>query len=423
MIKELKPYQNTTVEFGMKNPYAIFALQQGLGKSLCALETAHRMNATILIVCPAYLRLKWKAEVKKFYPDKTVAVFESDKEFYELWDTDVAIISYHYVGKAEILFKWADVVAWDEAQFLKSMEAKRTLASHKLIFENSMKCCLLLTGTPIQNRVHEFYSLLAICHYNPTFGDKPAFLEKFPSFVHFANHFSHLREFKIMRNGKRVTIRQWEGYKNEEELKEILSTCYIRFTTDEVLDLPPYQEIDIPISYDDKPELLEEFEKFTASGDETSIASNVKAKAALAKVPFTVEYVKNLIDQGEQVVVYTDHVEPCLMLAEKLGVTGITGQTPMKRRQELADEFMEGKSTVIVATIGSFSTGIDLYAAANMVFNDLPFVPGMLAQAMYRIRRIGQTRHCIFHFILGSIQDGIIRGILRDKIETIEKVT
>lgn len=415
---ELKPYQNTTVEFGMKNPYAIYGLKMGMGKSLCALETAHRTNSKLLVVCPAYLRLKWKSEVKKFYPDKIAAVFENDKQFYALWDTDIAIISYHYVGKAEVLFKWADMVAFDEGQFLKEMTAKRTLDSHRLVFENSIKSCLILTGTPIQNRVYEFYSLLAICHYNPTLGDKPEFLEKFPTYVHFASHFSHLREFQMMRGGRRVKVQQWEGFKNEDELKEWSKNCYIRFDQTG----QKYTEVDVPVSYEENSELLQVFEQFTAKGDQTSVASNVKAKAALAKVPFTVEYVKGIIDQGEQVVVYTDHVESCLALAEKLGVPGITGQMDMKKRQILADEFMAGKSKVIVATIGSFSTGIDLYSAANMVFNDLCWVPGMLEQAMFRILRLGQTRECVIHFILGSIQDATIRKALKEKMETIKAV-
>lgn len=421
MTFKLMDFQRTTVDFGKNNPYSIYALQQGLGKSVCALATAVETKSTALIICPAYLRLKWKKEVEKFYPGSTVSLLENDKQFYKLWDTDFAIISYHYVGKSEVLFEWADMVIFDEAHYLKSMTAKRTEQSHRLIYENSIKRCLLLTGTPIKNRVYEFYSLLAICNYNPAIG-KSDFLDKYESYVDFANHFSHLREFDIYRGNKRVKVQRWEGYKNLDELKKYLTNCYIRFSSDEVLDLPPYTEIEVPVSYDDKPELLSAFLEFTEGGEYTGITSDVKAKAAMVKAPATVEYVQSLLDQDEQVVVYTDHVESCLYIADKLGVPGITGQTDMDVRQRLADEFMEGKSKVVVATIGSFSTGIDLYSAANMVFNDFAFVPGDMEQAMYRIRRIGQTRRCIFHFMMGSIQDFKIWEILKEKLETIGAV-
>jgi SNF2 family DNA or RNA helicase len=416
----LMPFQRQTVDFGIKNKYAIYALEQGLGKSFCALATAVESNSRCLIICPSYLRLKWKAEIKKFFPDKTVSLFKSDKEFYRVWDTDFVIISYSYLAKAEIFFEWADMVIWDEAHYLKSMEAKRTEAAHKLIYENSIKRCLLLTGTPILNRTHEFYSLIAMMNYRPDIV-KSEFLEKFESYVDFANYFSYLQEYPVYRGNKRVMVQKWTGHRNVEELKKYLKNCYIRFSSDEVLDLPPYLEIDVPVSYEDNPELMEAFEEFSGDGN-SSVASNVKAKAALAKVPFTAEYVKDLMDQGEQVVVYSDHVDSCLALAEKLGVTGIHGGTDMKVRQKLADEFMAGKSQVIVATIGSFSTGIDLISAANMVFNDLNWVPGNMSQAMFRIRRIGQKRRCIFHYILGSIQDEIIRNSLKEKLDTIREV-
>ena len=142
----------------------------------------------------------------------------------------------------------------------------------------------------------------------------------------------------------------------------------------------------------------------------------------MAKVPFTFDYVSGLLGEVEQVVIYTDHVASCLALAEKFGVDGITGQMDMAKRQELADEFMAKRSKVIVATIGSFSTGIDLYSAHTMVFNDANFVPGNMSQAMYRIRRIGQKNRCTFHFIIGSFQDEIIYRILSEKIRTIKEV-
>lgn len=424
MTFELLPYQRETVEFGKRNKYCIYALEMGLGKSFTAIATAMETNSNALVICPSYLKLKWKNEIKKFYPEETVSLFNSDKEFYDLWDTRFAIISYHYIDRAESLFAWADMVIVDEAHYLKSMTAKRTEAFHRLVYENSIKRCLLLTGSPISNRVYELYSLIAICNYNPEILESK-FLARFDSYVKFANHFSNLREFDVYRGNRRVKVQKWEGVKNLDELKTWIKDCYIRFKSDEVLNLPPYEEIEIPVSYDDNPELLEVFQKFTEKSDDsvTGIDARVKAQAALAKAPFTVEYVQDLIAQEQKVVVYSDHVESCRLIAEKLGVTPITGETPMKLRQKLADEFMTSKDRlVIVATIGSFSTGIDLYSSFNMVFNDLPFVPGTLEQAKFRIRRIGQNKRCLFHYVLGSVQDKKILEILNEKISTIRKV-
>jgi len=95
---QLMPHQEATVEFGLSNRYAIYALQMGLGKSICSLVTAVNAGfSRTLIVCPAYLKLKWRSEIHKWYDGAQVTVLDSDKEFYKLWDTDFAIISYNFV--------------------------------------------------------------------------------------------------------------------------------------------------------------------------------------------------------------------------------------------------------------------------------------------------------------------------------------
>lgn len=420
MGHKLYDYQLKTIEYGLAHNYSILGLEMGLGKTLCSLEIAERSKSKTLIICPAYLRLKWKSEIDKFFPGKSITVFNSAKEIYKVWDSDYVIISYSLLEKSDSLFEWADMVIVDESHYLKEMKTKRTETFHRLIYENSISRCLLLTGTPIQNRVYEFYSLMAICNYNPKL-EESSFLQKFPTYVHFANHFSYLKQFEIFRGGRRVKVQQWEGLKNKEELKNIwLKDIYISFKSDEVLDLPPYVNIDVPVSYEDMPELLEEFENF--NGNVTGVEATAKSKAALIKVPYTIDYVKGLMESVNQVIVYTDHVASCEALAKGLHTTPITGQTNMKIRQQLADDFMSGKIGVLVATIGSFSTGIDLYSSYNMVINDFNFVPGNMKQAMYRIRRIGQKNKCFFHRILGTVQDKIIIKKLESKMAVINEV-
>lgn len=418
MSFNLLDYQRQTVDFGIKNKYCIYALDMGLGKTFTALTTAIETNSKTLIVCPSYLKLKWKSEIRKFFPDKTVDLYENAKDFYKPWDTDFVIISYSFVDKADMFFEWADMVIADECHQLKSIKAKRTEAFHRLIYENSIKRCLLLTGTPILNRVYELYSLIAICNYNPDI-EESKFLKRFVSYVDFANYFSYLKEYEIFRGGRRVKVQEWTGSKNVDELKGYLKDIYIRFNSEDVLDIPPYVDIEVPVSFEDMPELLSEFDSFN---EESSANSKAKSQAALLKVPFTIDYVKGLMESDRQVVVYTDHVESCEMLGKGLGVIGISGETPMKKREELAIKFMNGESKVIVATIGSFSTGIDLYSSFNMVFNDPNWVPGIMKQAKYRIRRLGQKNKCFFHHIIGTNQDKIINKKLEQKMAVIKEV-
>jgi len=414
----LKSFQESTVQYGIKNPYCIYALEMGLGKTICAIETAVRTNSKALIFCPSYLKLNWKREIEKFYSDKVVTVFKSSKDFYRPFDSDFVVVSYSFIDKSEILFEWADIVICDEAHFLKDMKSKRTENFHRLVYENSIKRCLLLTGTPILNRVYEFYSLMAICNYNPKVIESP-FLQKFPTYVEFASYFSYLREFEVMARNKRVTVRQWEGSRNIDDLWKYLEGIFIRFRAKDVLDLPDYRELIIPVDGLDCPELLEEFDKFAS--EVTSVQSTYKKQAAMAKTSITADYVKNLLDQELQVIVYSDHPEAAQEIAKKLGVTAITGETTMDWRNRYANQFREGSLQVLVASIGAFSTGENLQNAFHMVFNDYNWVPGTMDQARARTLRIGQKEKCTFHYLMGSEQDAIIFDRLNSKKDTIEK--
>ena len=196
----------------------------------------------------------------------------------------------------------------------------------------------------------------------------------------------------------------------------------IRFKSEDVLDLPQYQEHFIQVDNQDWPELLSAFNNFRGDDDNNSVLPQIKAKAALAKAEMTAEYVKGLLENGLQVIVYSDHVEAAERIAQILKVTHIDGQTPMGIRQRQANIFQSGDIQVIVATIGSFSTGINLQCAFNMVFNDLCWTVGTLEQAKFRIIRVGQKHRCQFHFIMGSFQDDYIYQKLMDKRQVIGEV-
>lgn len=423
-LAKFLPFQEKTIQYGIENPYSIYALAMGTGKTLCALETAFRTKSKVVVVAPTYLLQRWKDEVEKFYPGAVVSLLRHKKEYYPLWDTDVAILPYSFVADADIIFEWADLVVIEEAHCIKNIDSKRGLAVHKLVYENSNKRCLLLTGTPIQNRVFEFWSLLTICHYQPNNPNPTDFLDRFPTFVEFANHFSHLKQFDMWNEKRRktITVRNWNGHKNLEELRQYTEGHYIRFMSKDVLDLPPYSETDVTVDYKDNEKLLSAFMRFQKDGDMASTASDVKSKAAMATAPFTCEYVRDIVSSGEKVVVFTDHIDSCEYLAEKLGVKAIHGQVHADIRYQLSKDFQDGKTNCIVATYGSLSTGVDLQSSACMVFNDLPWVPGVLEQAMYRIIRVGQVRKCNFYFIHGTVQSKYILNTLKEKIETIQAV-
>jgi SNF2 family DNA or RNA helicase len=267
--------------------------------------------------------------------------------------------------------------------------------------------------------VGEFYSLLALCEYNPKLQNVSKFLDKFPSQAHFADYFSYRREYEIPIRNRRVKIVKWDGIRNEVELESYLKNKYIRFGP-EYLGLDPVIYSDIMISDTEDLELLEEFERWQ---ENESVAPDHKAKAALDKAPITAKIVKSKLDEGfGPIIIFTDHRASAEALAKLLESPYIDGQTSMTTRWNYANGFQNGEYQCLVATVGSFSTGVNLTASNCMVFNDYPWVPGDLDQAIYRINRLGQTKQCHIIRVLGSPQDKAILKAVEDKRAVINKV-
>ncbi len=415
MSLPLEKAQIEGIDYLLKNPYSICALSMGLGKSRLSLEVAAKKGQT-LVVCPSYLILNWQDECKKWFPNKILTVIKNKKDIYPVWDTDICIVSYENVKHADVLFEWAKFVIFDEGQYMKNMAAQRTQHCHQKIYENSIKSMVILTGTPIKNRVEEYYSLIALCNYNPKIKDSE-FLKKFPDQVTFADHFSHRIEFTMEVRGRFIPVLKWEGLKNKEELRGWLKGIYFRAEAAKGNTVRKDIYAD-PMNF---PDLAEELMRLEI-GDE-SIAGKAKLLAAMAMTDSTIKYAKEILDEVGQLVIYSDHIEPTKKIAAALGVPAITGELGPEQRAELGKEFQAGKLKVLAATIKSFSTGVTLTAANNMIINDPPFSPGDLAQAEKRIDRLGQTKRCVVHRMIGSPQHKRIYEILQSKMEVIREVT
>ncbi len=417
----LYEHQKLAVSHGLEYAYDILALDPGLGKSRCAIEIRDKLKLNCLVVAPGYLVPNWVKELK-MWTDSNFTAFTSGKQIYEPCDTDFVIISYDLVQKAEHLFEWADMLVLDEAPNIKSMKANRTQFIHKNIYENSLSRVLLLTGTPLKNRVQEFYSLLAVTFYNPNAADS-RFLDLYPSEIDFADHFSYREEYTMEINKKFVTITKWNGLKNTHELKEWLKDRYLRIKSEDVLDLPPITYKSVLISETPDHALLDAFNNHFLGEGSDSVNPTAKAEAALKKAPFTIKYAKDLLDNVDCVLIYTDHVLAAEEIAKAFNVKAITGKVPSVVRSQMADDFQAGQGQVLVATVGSMKEGKDLFRSNHIIFNDLPWVPGDIKQVIYRIQRIGQKSKCTIHRMLGSPQDSYIIEALDLKMQTIDRAT
>lgn len=233
----------------MRMKSVLLADDMGLGKSIQALtvfvgDVIQGKGSTAIIVCPVSLRGNWADEIVKFTRipymllgeeinptngkvrslgprDRTRQIVE-----FSLWNRPkILILNYEQVDAhlGELNALDVRMAIFDEAHMIKNPESKRTKACLALKAERS----LMLTGTPILNKVVELWPLFN--RIAPTF---------FPNFYAFRNRYCVMGGYK----NKQIT-----GTKNTKQLHDILSQIMIRRLKSEVLDLPEVQYIKVPV--------------------------------------------------------------------------------------------------------------------------------------------------------------------------------
>ena len=159
----LRPYQSKGVNWLSRlnnlRIGAVLADDMGLGKTIqiISLLLLKKGLSTLLIV-PASLLTNWKSEIEKFAPSLTFVIAHSSGAGYQKPDVlDVLITTYGAVQKIEwVKEKTWDLIVLDEAQAIKNPGSNQTISVKKLKALHK----LVLTGTPIENRLGDLWSLL-----------------------------------------------------------------------------------------------------------------------------------------------------------------------------------------------------------------------------------------------------------------------
>lgn len=420
-LLNLEPYkyQVRGVQYALDHPYCIIGDEMGLGKTLQGIMLYLETRLPTLIIGPAYLRDNWWNEIEeqvKTWENVEIVVNADDLAKVDLASTDIVIIGYNLITGSESLFKWADLVIADECQALKEPTTGWTIAFNKFIYDHKPERLLLLSGTPIKNRVQEWYSLLVLMSYIPHGDNGESVCDLFTDQKQFCKFFS-FTEYKSV--GGRF-VEKYHGIRNERRLKQLLKGKYIRRLAKNELELPDIIRKNIIVDYRDDRELLEAWNKFVSGTKSTN--SRSKATSAAHKAPFTAKYCRDIYQEIQSpIVIFTDHRESAAILAKDLKAPKITGETKMSERSKIVKEFQKGKYSYLVGTIGAMGAGNTLTAASDVVFNDESWVPADNWQAWKRIHRIGQERTCRIHKVYGSPQDKYISGMLLDKEDTLRR--
>ncbi len=412
---EALPHQLEDSDLAVKARYSINASEMGTGKTLTGIIAALKIGGAALIVVPPTLAHQWESEIQKFTTATVCNLHKKQK--YE--GQTFCIATYTALDKLEELWGKFSIVVADEAHYLKNPRTKRTEKFIDFVRRMPPKHLLLTTGTPIKNRIPEYYTLLYLMSFGPhqvLSKDFQGVRCRFPSYYTFCSYFANPRTVRV--NGIHIT--QYSGMRNVDELKNYIRPLYTRRNS---LSAHVPQDKLVEVDYREDPTLMSIWEAYESGKGAIDITR--KEQTAVAKAKFTSEYVRGILEEEGPVIVLSDHKKSVEMMALELSdfrVKYIHSDIPIKKRDEYIHMFRKGQLDVLIGTIGTLGTGHNLVEARHMVFNDVSWVPGDNAQARKRIDRIGQTKKPMYHYIVGSRTDKFIWKKLRDKEKVIKEV-
>lgn len=392
---ELFEYQKKAANKLIESRGYLLAYQMGLGKTIIALEAARLINKTTLVVAPAFMKRTWEKTIEDFFPSiKSIEVVS--------WNS------------LKDISQTPHVLIFDESHYMKNPTAIRSKTALKLCSEvhKNFGHVWLLSGTPAKNTSAELWTQFRAINQ-----------VKDLTYINFAEKFSKVTSVKYGGKNSRP-VKKYYGIQNALELREMYAPFMEVLKTEQVLELP--QQIKSYIYNDCSVFSEEDIQSFKLDMDAAAKSehfSTLKAMQAKMNVKPTISKIKDLLDEfpNKKIVVFTDHLDTADELSRAFECHKITGQVGMDKRSDIIEDFKEN-SSILVCTVGAAGVGLNLQFANIMIFNDLPWVPGDLAQAEKRIHRIGQTDKCYYFYVLDTGLGALIYKVLVSKIQTLKEI-
>ncbi len=456
-VGELRPYQARGVgwlAFLEKwSLGACLADDMGLGKTpqliafILNLKEQNEINKPTLVICPTSVLNNWEREVKKFAPTLSTLIHHGDKRSQgkafakQIKNKDLVITSYSLVYrdlKTLQAIDWEGVVL-DEAQNIKNPTAKQSQAVREL----KAGFRIALTGTPVENRLAELWSILDFL--NPNFlGNRTFFQKRFAIPI---EKYGDRDSLKILRSLVQPFILRRlktdkEIIQDLPEKQEMTVFCGLSSEQAELYQQlvdESLTEIEAAEGIKRKgliltlilrlkqlcnhPELLESKNKKT----EVTAADFGHRSGKLLRLE---EMLEEIIEEGDRALIFTQFSEWGKMLKpyleQKLGeeILFLYGGTRRQQRQEMIDLFQNnpGGPQIFILSLKAGGTGLNLTRANHVFHIDRWWNPAVENQATDRAFRIGQKRNVQVHkFVCTGTLEERINDIIESKKELAEQ--
>lgn len=410
-------YRNIKIGFG-----SILADDMGLGKTvqviaiLIKLKEEGAINAKqkALIVVPTGLLNNWQAEIEKFAPSLTTHIYHGTTRDLKDFSADVMISTYGVVrSDTDILKKkkW-QILVIDEAQNIKNNDT----AQSKMVKSLSSNIRIAMSGTPVENRLSEFWSIMDFTNKG-YLGNEKSFKEDFALPIQLFNDEHAIKRFRTVTSP--FLMRRLKSDKSiiSDLPDKIEQNQYNTLTKPQAALYEKTLQIAMEeiegISESDHQSLFKRqglvLQMILAlkqiCNHPTQFLKNGKIDASLSgKTILLLDMLESIIDSGEKVLIFTQFREMGNLLqqfiSEKFGEEAmfLHGGCNIKQRQDMVDRFQNNRADkIFLLSLKAAGTGLNLTAATQVIHYDLWWNPAVESQATDRAYRIGQKKNVQVH--------------------------
>ncbi len=397
----------------------------GLGKTIQGIGVAEWLAREagiqrVLVIMPTSLKSQWREEIYKFCERDAQIVIGSAQERTAQYTSGAFFTLCNYVqilrDIGTVSAQQWDLIILDEGQRIKNWEAKTSQAIKSL----HSRFALVLSGTPLENRLDDLYSVVEFVD-DRRLG---------PAYRFFNSH-------RVLDEKGKVV-----GYKNLSAIRKRLEPILLRRTRASVMQqLPPRHNEVIRITPTEEQLELHDGHRRTVSAilqkryiSEMDLLRLQKALLMCRMAADStyqidkqapgysskLDELRNLLmtlgaEDERKIVLFSewttmlDLIEP-LVREAGLGFVRLDGSVPQKQRQQLVNQFQTGARCQVFMASNAVATGLNLQAANTIINVDLPWNPAVLEQRIARADRMGQKRP-VQVFILvteGTIEESML---------------
>ena len=449
-VGQLRPYQERGFSWlaflGRWGLGACLADDMGLGKTIQAIalllhEREQRRQVgsgvgpgTALLICPTSLVGNWHREVGRFAPDLRVLIHHGSgraegADFLEQSIQHDLVISSYGLARRDIddliQIHWSSIIL-DEAQNIKNPVTKQARAIRRLKGGHR----ITLTGTPIENRLSELWSIMAFLH--------PGYLGSLESF----------------RHAFVLPIERFQDQEASERLRRLVRPFILRrLKTDPrvIRDLPEKFEYKVYCNLTREQATLYEAVVraamaglLTSRGEQEGIRRRGQVLAMLTrlkqvcdhpalflgdgsetprrsgKLNRLCEMLEEVLAVGDRALIFTQYAQMGHLLQRHLQdtfaqeVLFLHGGTPQKQRDRMLTRFEEDPHApgIFVLSLKAGGTGLNLMRANHVFHYDRWWNPAVENQATDRAYRIGQARDV-------QVQKLVCLGTVEERIDAL----